>query len=80
MVTPLAPLASSITQSLVERLAVHGDRVEGVVDRLRAARGSSSAFGTAASVVRKPSIVAIIGSIMPEPLAMPPIVNARVRR
>ena len=32
----------------------------------------SSAGATAASVVTNPSIVAIIGSIMPEPLAMPP--------
>ena len=32
-----------------------------------------SAGSTAASVVRKPSIVAMFGSIMPEPLAIPPI-------
>ena len=32
-----------------------------------------SGAGTAASVVTNPSIVAIIGPIMPEPLAMPPI-------
>ena len=37
----------------------------------RSAR-SSSGRGTAASVVTNPSIVAIIGSIMPEPLAIPP--------
>jgi hypothetical protein len=37
---------------------------------------SSSGCGTAASVVTNPSIVAIIGSIIPEPFAMPPIVMA----
>jgi hypothetical protein len=37
----------------------------------RSAR-SSSAGVTRASVVRKPSIVAMLGSIMPEPLAVPP--------
>ena len=42
----------------------------------RSAR-SSSGCGTAASVVTNPSIVAIIGSIIPEPLAMPPIVMSR---
>ena len=35
----------------------------------------SSAGSTCASVVTNPSIVAIIGSIMPEPLAMPPTRN-----
>ena len=33
----------------------------------------NSGCATAASVVTNPSIVAIIGSIMPEPLAMPPM-------
>ena len=42
----------------------------------RSAR-SSSGCGTAASVVTNPSIVAIIGSIIPEPFAMPPIVTSR---
>ena len=42
----------------------------------RSAR-SSSPFGTAASVVTKPSIVASMGSIIPDPFAMPPIVTSR---
>jgi len=41
--------------------------------RARCSRGS----GTAASVVTNPSIVAIIGSIMPEPLAIPPMRTSR---
>ena len=42
----------------------------------RSAR-SSSGCGTDASVVTNPSIVAIIGSIMPAPFAMPPIEASR---
>ncbi len=42
----------------------------------RSAR-SSSGCGTAASVVTKPSIVAIMGSIMPEPFAIPPMTASR---
>ena len=38
---------------------------------------ASSGWGTSASVVMKPSIVAIIGSIIPEPLAIPPIRTVR---
>ena len=57
-------------------LAVDRDRVERVVNRF--AQGPlSSGCGTAASVVMKPSMVAISGSIIPEPLAMPPIVISR---
>jgi hypothetical protein len=36
----------------------------------------STAGGTFASVVRKPSIVAMFGSIIPEPFAIPPTLNA----
>jgi hypothetical protein len=43
-----------------------------VLTAARSARCSSGA-GTEASVVTNPSMVAIIGSIMPEPLAMPPM-------
>ena len=39
----------------------------------------SSPGSTRASVVRNPSIVAIIGSIIPEPLAMPPTRNVAPR-
>ncbi len=35
----------------------------------------STAGSTFASVVRKPSMVAMFGSIIPEPLAVPPTVN-----
>ena len=76
MVTPLAPLASSITQSLVEHSPSTVMALNVSSTTSRSAR-SSSGLGTAASVVTKPSIVAIIGSIMPEPLAMPPMATSR---
>ena len=55
--------------------AVDGDRVERVVDdRLQRAL-QQRRRRPAASVVTNPSIVAMFGSIMPEPLAMPPTRN-----
>ena len=69
---PAAPLASTKTASLVD--------VSPSTDtwlKLRSTAGRSSdpsvAVSTGASVVRKASIVAICGWIMPEPLAMPPM-------
>ena len=56
-------------------LAVNGDRVERVATTRLGRRAATAAGSTAASVVRKPSIVAMRGSIMPEPLAMPPTRN-----
>ena len=72
--TPLAPLASANTQSLVEHSPSTVIALKVSSTAARSAR-CSSAGATAASVVTKPSIVAIIGSIMPEPLAMPPTRN-----
>jgi hypothetical protein len=72
MVTPLAPLAIANTVSLVEHspstvIALKVSRVAAASAR------SNSTAGTSASQVRNASIVAIIGSIMPEPLAIPPM-------
>ena len=76
IVTPLAPLARTITQSFVEHSPSTVMALNVSSTTSRSAR-SSNGNGTAASVVTKPSIVAIIGSIMPEPLAMPPILTVR---
>src|SRR5262249_23751938 len=73
---PASPLASSTTQSEV-------DVSPSTVTRLKVASAASrsarrrKAGATAASVKRKASIVAMSGSIMPEPLAMPPTVSPR---
>ena len=74
MRTPLVPDASAMRQSLVEHspstvMALNVSRAEATSARCR------SAGGTCASVVRKPSIVAMFGSIMPDPLAVPPTTN-----
>ena len=68
------PLASANTQSLVEHspstvIALNVSSVTAASARC------SSAGATCASVVTTASMVAIIGSIMPEPLAMPPTRN-----
>ena len=73
--TPLAPLASANTQSLVEHspstvMALNVSSTAASKRALQTVRARHRA-----SVVRNPSIVAIIGSIMPEPLAMPPTRN-----
>ena len=66
--------ASAIRQSLVEHspstvIALNVSRADSSSARRR------SAGGICASVVRKPSIVAMFGSIIPAPLAVPPTVN-----
>ena len=71
MTTPLAPFAMANTVSFVEHspstvMALNVSRVTAVSAFLNIA-GS-----TCASHVRNPSIVAIIGSIIPEPFVMPP--------
>ena len=71
-----APLASSITRSLVEHSPSTVIALNVSLTASRSAR-CSSGCGTAASVVTNASIVAIIGSIMPEPLAIPPIATSR---
>ena len=71
MVTPLAPLASANTQSFVE----HSPSTEIAlnVTSVTAVRARCNSDGaTPASVVTTASIVAIKGSIIPEPFAMPP--------
>ena len=65
--TPLAPLAIAKTVSLVEHSPSTVMALN--VSRTTAASAFRNIAGsTCASQVRKPSIVAIIGSIMPEPL------------
>ena len=73
-VTPLAPLASTITVSLVERQPSESTRSK---DRLVAVFSAACSVcgSTTASVVRTTSIVARLGASMPAPLAMPPTVQ-----
>ena len=74
MLTPEAPDAIRNTQSFVEHSpsTVMALKVSSTTRRSAPARIAGSTF---ASVVRNPSIVAMRGSIMPEPLAIPPTVN-----
>ena len=69
--TPLLPLARASTQSLVEHSpsTVIALNVSFTTELSARCRIDGS---TAASVVRNASIVAINGSIIPEPLAIPP--------
>ncbi len=72
--TPLAPDASANSESFVEHspstvMALNVSRADSVSARF--SRGGA----ICASVVRKPSMVAMLGSIMPDPLAVPPIRN-----
>ena len=62
-----------MTQSLVEHSPSTVMALKVWSTTSRSARASSGG-ATAASVVTNPSMVAIIGSIMPDPLAMPPMV------
>ena len=55
--------------------AVDVERVEGRVGRLAQHRFCISSRGTSASVVRNASMVAMFGAIIPQPLAIPPIVK-----
>ena len=75
-IAPLVPFASSMTVSLVEHSPSTVMALKVVLTAARSARCSSGS-GTAASVVTKPSMVAIIGSIIPEPLAIPPMTASR---
>ena len=79
MVTPLVPFASSITQSFVEHSPSTVIALNVSLTVSRSAR-SRSAGGTAASVVTKASIVAMFGSIMPDPFAIPPMAISRPPR
>ena len=74
MSTPDVPDAISITQSFVEHSPSTVIALNVSSATRRSARCSTSG-ATRASVVRKPSIVAMRGSIMPEPFAMPPTLN-----
>ena len=69
--TPEAPDASRNTQSLVEHSPSTVIALN-VSSTTRRRAPASTRGSTRASVVRNPSIVAIRGSIIPEPLAMPP--------
>ena len=72
--TPLAPVATKTTASLVEVSPSTVIRLKDLpLAFLRAACNSSSSI--AASVATKPNIVAIFGLIIPEPLQIPVIVT-----
>jgi hypothetical protein len=68
---PAAPLASATAQSFVEVSPSTVMRFRLSPTALTSAR-RSSAGATVASVVKKASIVARFGAIMPAPFAMPP--------
>ena len=69
---PLAPLAMTVTVSLVDMQPSESSRSK--VTRVAARSAvSRSAAGTTASVVMTTSMVASWGASMPAPLAMPPI-------
>ena len=74
MATPLAPEARANSESFVEHSpsTVMALKVS-CADVWRACR--RRAGETLASLVRNPSMVAMFGSIMPDPLAMPPTVK-----
>src|SRR5919107_2858427 len=73
-VTPLAPLAITITVSLVDRQPSESTRSTlTLVARFSA--GWSACGGTTASVVSTTSIVARLGASIPAPLAIPPTVH-----
>ena len=67
MITPLAPDAIAKSESLVEPSPSTVMALNVSLADSRRARWSR-AGGTVASVVRKPSIVAMFGSIIPSPL------------
>src|SRR3954447_2388603 len=77
-VTPLAPLATASTVSLVDRQPSESTRSTPTPGAASGAVCSTSA-GTTASVVRTTSIVASDGASMPAPLAIPPIVQPSPR-
>ncbi len=69
---PLAPLAMTVTVSLVDMQPSESSRSKLTRVAARSAV-SRSAAGTTASVVMTTSIVASCGASMPAPLAIPPI-------
>ena len=69
---PLAPLAMTVTVSLVDMQPSESSRSKETRVALRSA-ASRSAAGTTASVVMTTSMVASCGASMPAPLAIPPI-------
>ena len=71
---PEAPLASTVTVSLVDMQPSESSRSKLTRVAARSAV-SRSAAGTTASVVRTTSIVASCGASMPAPLAMPPMLQ-----
>src|SRR5918998_1159010 len=73
-VTPLAPLARTMTVSLVERQPSESTRSKETLVACFSAVCRVPA-STTASVVRTTSIVARLGASMPAPLAMPPTVS-----
>ncbi len=71
---PLAPLAITVTVSLVDMQPSESSRSK--LTRVAARRAvSRSAASTTASVVRTTSMVASWGASIPAPLAMPPTVQ-----
>src|SRR3954451_6497132 len=71
---PLAPLASTITVSLVDRQPSESTRSKLTAVACFSA-GCSTSGSTTASVVRTTSIVARLGASIPAPLAIPPTVQ-----
>ena len=71
---PLAPLASTVTVSLVDMQPSESSRSKLTRVAARSA-WSSSAAGTTASVVITTSMVASCGASMPAPLAIPPMLQ-----
>ena len=71
-VMPLAPLAITVTVSLVDMQPSESSRSKLTRVAARSA-ASRSAAGTTASVVSTTSMVASCGASMPAPLAMPPM-------
>ena len=68
----MRPLANSMTVSLVD-VAPSVTRALKVASAARNRIGFNSSGDSAASVVRKASMVAMFGASIPQPLAMPPI-------
>ena len=73
---PLAPVANSRQVSLVE-VSPSTVTLLKVVRTCRPSRARSTGGAIAASVTIKPSMVAMSGAIMPDPLAMPAIRTLR---
>ena len=74
---PAAPEASSNAHVVGGRVHVDRDAVERQRDGMRGGRRRTLSLVRGASVVMTASIVAMLGAIMPLPLAMPPTVMRR---